>query len=508
MNMPKITLLVGALLSLSLLAGPALFAQKKGLDLPTEFERILTTQAALAKTYRAAGLDLIKRARDLRFSADGYDAGGDATLPIEIEGDFVLNPPESMLLDLGASYLANRDKKNWIALFAIIYDVLPPEILAELPPKNKIRKLKPKELQELWIACENEVFTAVPFATTGAIPPPPDFNPIGECDLEVGTEYAGIDGEVSTRCDTDQYASLGIMGNIAFPLRDDLTCVKDQTRRGTCVAQTMCAVVETLRIVEDGTINNLSEQDAFFAMKTESSHSVAALFSDALFPSLALPCLEATNYEFQYEKEWNYARGTERRDPSAELHPTQLVPYFPDACNGDYRGEQCTEWASNGTHTFTQPGVPAAASRPSVPSKGVEEISSITALPIDPVVTWSSSLAALKLLLDAEIPAFVSFRVTDDMKSSSPGKGVDTSGYVLYTGATERDGETPGGHAMACIGWVRNNDLPTGAPRASGDGYFVFKNSWGIESGDCGFYYLDEGYVRYNGTYIAVVSIE
>jgi C1A family cysteine protease len=26
------------------------------------------------------------------------------------------------------------------------------------------------------------------------------------------------------------------------------------------------------------------------------------------------------------------------------------------------------------------------------------------------------------------------------------------------------------------------------------EGYFIVKNSWGTDSGDCGFYYLDYGY--------------
>ena len=62
----------------------------------------------------------------------------------------------------------------------------------------------------------------------------------------------------------------------------------------------------------------------------------------------------------------------------------------------------------------------------------------------------------------------------------------DANGYVVWRASDK----IKGGHAVLIVGFVRNDDLPGVAPRAPDAGYFVVKNSWGTDNGDCGFLYI------------------
>lgn len=469
-----------------------------------EVEKMFEARTAAWERYRDAGLTFIQQNKEFGGYLRGVTGdGGDR--PVVIEGDFVLNPPIDNLLDIGASFRAGNDPENLDQLYQILYRILPESERSTLPGPREFLRFPLEKKRLTWTRV---IGTAI---RMDSIPrqflPLGKANPIGDCTLEIGYEVAGTDSEVSARCDVGDYASLGIMGNLSFPLQDNLTCIKNQGRRGTCVAHATAATVESMRSVINGKLKNLSEQDIYFEGEAETG-TLVSMFIDGLTTSLVLDHFDAANYQLQLEKEWNYNRATNRNRPPEAIHPTNMVIYYPSSCTAGYSGEKCTDYASSGDHTFVLPALPSSSSRPSVPASGAEEIVNAAFLPLDPVLTWAGSLAVLKVLLDADVPAMMSMSITDDFSSSTVGKGVDANGYVLYTGTTTKDGASPGGHAMEVVGFIPNANLPTGAPAATYDGYYIMKNSWGTGSGDCGFYYVDAGYVRNRATLISLLTLK
>lgn len=469
-----------------------------------EVEKSYEARTAAWERYRDAGLSFIRQAGEFGRYLQGV-TGEEAERPVVIERGFVLNPPIVNLLDIGASYLAGNDPENLDQLYQVVYPVLPKRFQDALPPPGRFTALPLERKKGVW---ERVIDIAIRIdSLPREVIPLGKGNPIAECSAEIGYEVAGTDSEVSERCDVGDYAPLGIMGNLSFPLQDNLTCIRDQGRRGTCVAHATAAAVETLRSVENGKLKNLSEQDIYFEGEAETG-TIGGMFIDGLSTSLVLDHFDAVDFQLQLEREWNYNRASNRNRPAEALHPTNAVIYYPNSCTAGYTGEKCTDYASSGDHTFAFPGLPISSSRPSVPASGAEEIASASFLWIDPVLTWAITLPVLKLLLDADVPAVISMSITDDFSSSTAGRGVDANGYVLYTGSTTKDGDPPGGHAMEVVGFIPNASLPAGAPQATDDGFYIMKNSWGTGSGDCGFYYVDGGYVRNRATMIAVLTIK
>ena len=75
--------------------------------------------------------------------------------------------------------------------------------------------------------------------------------------------------------------------------------------------------------------------------------------------------------------------------------------------------------------------------------------------------------------------------------------------YIRYL-----DEEKGGGHATVLIGFVFNEELPQGVPPATEEGYFVMKNSWGKNWGDCGHVYVDFKYLRKYGYALSTILTE
>lgn len=63
-------------------------------------------------------------------------------------------------------------------------------------------------------------------------------------------------------------------------------------------------------------------------------------------------------------------------------------------------------------------------------------------------------------------------------------------------GFSARETKSVGGHCVVIPGYLANEKLPAGAPRAPGGGYFICKNSWGTDFGDLGYAYLPVDWVK------------
>lgn len=408
-----------------------------------------------------------------------------------------LNSPHAALRDLGASLLGAWDHENLHNVYTRIYRILPKEFRGELLSPDvasslSVHRLRGHVLHQYGLV-NNNIHTVVDYLSLPGINQ--IGNPIGACDLEVGYEDGGPDGETSARCLLADYAGTGIMANIDFALKDDLTCVKDQGRRGTCVAHAAVAATETLAMVDSGVAENLSEQDLYFEGETEVDTFMNS-YLEGLSTSAVLEHMEATNYDIQFEEEWNYNRSPNRASPvQFGVAPIGAVPTYPNSCSANYWGEMCTDFASQGVTTFS--GVLlGTASRPSVPANGAESIDNVAVLPID--ATFADlHIAVAKIFLAGDVPMVLSTAVT--LGFSTPLIG----GYVNYV----PNGAVTGNHALALVGFVDNADLPSGAPQATEDGYFVAKNSWGTGFADCGFIYIDQAYVRNHALYLSTFEL-
>lgn len=301
-------------------------------------------------------------------------------------------------------------------------------------------------------------------------------NPIGLCSNEIGWEAGGIDNENSARCDLADYASLGLMANLDFALKDDLTCVKDQRRRGTCSVHAVAANVETMIQVQGGDPTNLAEQELYLFGKIFTDW--AGRYTDGLSADEVYDELDARNRSIQFEAQWNYNQSPARGALSGNS--------FPNSCGANYTGEMCTDFAFQsleanigGTWTYTVPAL-AAAGWEVLDWTSIPDLSGI-GLP-----DWQVDVAIFSV--EAEFPVHLSFNTAASFRTP------DANGYVQYNPA---DPVPAGAHAILAVGFVANADLPAGVPNdPDGRGYFIIKNSWGTGYGDCGFSYLSTEFVR------------
>ena len=412
------------------------------------------------------------------------DPGSVPTVFTTAEGETrpaVLDSLQHTILSLGYAELKRRDRTNLGRLYTQIFEILPqsyhgglidPAIARELP-----RGQLTKHVYQIgWILAQN--FHAIRLEISDTI-----FtggllaNPIGTCSAEIGYEVAGTDSENSERCSTLDYAADGIMRSVDFGMKDDLTCVKDQRSRGTCVAHAVNAAVETRIQVEGGVPENLSEQNLYFwgEINTDfSSRYAYGLNTDEVFDAL-----DAEDYELQYESNWNY-------NQSPNIASTiNASNQFSNSCSANYTGELCTDYAFQSTETafpfglylYTYPA-PAASGR---------EVYDWASIPDIDYLIPNFQIDTAVLAVEADLPLVLSVGVPPAFDNP------DANGYVTFVFGEQ----SRGSHAILAVGFVANADLPAGAPAdGDGEGYFVIKNSWGTDYGDCGFSYLSHEFVR------------
>lgn len=413
-----------------------------------------------------------------------------------------LNTFKNTLLDFGLSLTAAQSRKNILETYKLIYNNLPAEIRKKALPYKQVKALSINELlvrQKSLLSLVHKYFDRIlqlrPSATMISLP----FlnNPIADCALEVGGEYAGVDSEVSDRCFANEYNSNGLMANTSFPLKDNLTCIKDQGARGTCGSHAVAATIESLRLVRNSVAENLSEQHINYTAETRSDSQISLvdMQTSGVCTGCALQEYFNRSLPFYYERDWNYNRALSI-DPIA-VDPSTSTLIYPNSCSAQYGGEQCSNYSWQTAATVSLPGVPLPQSAPGG-ARTIERINSFSYLLSDGVAgpVSRTALETAIILVANDVPVILSITSTDALGASS-------DGYVIYSASdTAR-----GGHAMEIVGFVPNSQLPASAPQATERGFFIVKNSWGKAAGDCGFYYLDYGYVLHFFNYIAIVDI-
>lgn len=413
-----------------------------------------------------------------------------------------LNNLEATLVDFGASLRALDDRDNLVRLYGRIYDLLPSQFRGGLPLPAQVAARRLPEVQRAYGALLQRVDTNFP--TLVDLLAPAAFlsrvtNPIGRCDAEVGDEYAGPHSEISGRCEIGEYGVNGLIRNFSFPLENDLTCVRNQGERGTCGAFGALGTVESLAMTRGALAATLSEQHFYYLAETEGDAQISleALQTYGISLHIALEAYVANGSGVHYESDWNYNRSLDMG--AIELDPALLVLRHPDSCGllaGDYTGESCSDFPYQTPTTVAVPGAPQPGAAPAM-SPAVHTIVSYSYLPAGPPDVTEGSLQTAVMLLAADVPVVVATLVTQQFTDT-------VDGYVL-----NQPGEpVTGGHYMELVGFVPNDELPASIAPATAEGYFIAKNSWGIGAGDCGFLYLDYGYLREHLDAIAVIDIQ
>jgi hypothetical protein len=383
---------------------------------------------------------------------------------------------------IGYAQLNWADKGHLGRLYKQVWTLMPAAYREGLPTPEQAAAMQVAALQQS-LAALGRVATLhfepirTSISTTSHLPWGLISNPIGLCSSEVGWEAGGIDNENSARCDLASYASLGLMANLDFALKNDLTCVKDQRRRGTCSVHAVAANVETMIQVMGGVPTNLGEQELYLFGKIFTDWPNR--YTDGLVADEVYDALDANNREIQYESQWNYNQSPARGGLVGNV--------FPNSCGVNYTGEMCTDFAFQSLET-NQGGNSWLYTVPARSAVGWEVLD-WTSIPDFTVMGLPDLQIDVAILaVEAEHPVHISFNTAASFRAP------DANGYVQYNPA---DPVPNGAHAILAVGFIANADLPAGVPAdPDGRGYFIIKNSWGIGYGDCGFSYLSTEFLR------------
>ena len=391
------------------------------------------------------------------------------TQQIQLASDYI------RLSELGSSLQAREDRGNLDRLYRMAYTVAQPDIRAKLPTPERVAHESIAVMQadiEL-VALELDLANMNVFHPIGVLVPPS----AATCQAEAGYED-GTDGATGSCAG---YATNGIMRNIAFPLRDDLTCMRDQGRRGTCTAFATTAAVETAVHVMNGNKVNLSEQHAYWYGET--TVEPATRYTYGLNAADYVQALADNAYELRREKIWNY-------NPSRSMG-AKVGNLYPTSCVG-YSGEECSDYAFQSDEIPVFGGFLYPDPMPNAGAFYVEDAVEIG--------TDALGLSIAKAVLDAQIPLVAAIDVPSSFRAPT------ADGYVTYV--ANQCPPPCGGHAVHVAGWVDNAALPAAAPRGSGGGYFVLKNSWGEGPGDCGYYYVPYDFLLNYGRSLTTLSVQ
>ena len=318
--------------------------------------------------------------------------------------------------------------------------------------------------------------------------------PNESCEEELGHEN-GLDMQYTFQ---RRWAPGSLVGNVDFPLRRNLSCIRNQGSRGTCTAFASTAALEVLVHQETDRFTNLSEQHLYFWGYV----NVDPDDSEGLPTEKTVNALVSEGYRAVLESGWQYNPSSHRSDRSEN---GELDGSFQDVCVGyteatrsvpSLGGESCSETIHQGLETVIRKTVSAGGSDYTLTYKDYD--APATAVPTSvglrsSVQIWNeaspeSSLQIAKVLLEAGVPLVSGGGVTDSFKHNG------AKGFIPYI----QNEENVGGHAMLMVAWVPNSELPSGAPEGSGGGYFIFRNSWGmsVPNSDRGYYYAPYNYVK------------
>lgn len=391
----------------------------------------------------------------------------------------VYNHPILGLIDFGFSLKLSEDRENMLQTYTGLYESLPAKYRGNLLSPQRLRAARTNQIKASLSMIDNIIHKYFDLIISER-PVRPVRNPMRTATTEelgyISHPSSTID-DGAAQCAPDQYHPRGIVKRTSLAMRSALTSIKSQGVRGTCVAFAYAATIESEKILRGRGAQNLSEQNLY-------GYSKIALNGmnreDGLVTANVAPQLRDLNYGFIREGLWIYNRSNNRTSGFFENGEYQ------NSCVGYH--QQCSEQSSQAVQNAD--GFWMLQGLMNGPS-----IRSFRSL------VTSSSEASMQRLIAIDRPAVVAIQTDRLFRNSQFVK----DGYIRLD---RNYGENrKGGHAMMYVGFVPNSRLPYGVNNASGPGYLVFKNSYGVNSHDCGFYYLDYDYVKDRLTSALVLNI-
>ncbi len=402
-----------------------------------------------------------------------------------------------------------RDVAKQLLRYTDLYNLLSPDYRTDLSTPESLTGQPLEVIQTVLAALETRL-TEIPnldgetrLETAAGARLTPQVAPIPG-----GNPYPNQDG---WRCNQSQ---TGLYKNFFWSLKNFVTPIRDQGRRGMCWAFTAVSALESKIAVQTGNQINLSEQ--FLVNKVKHDWDEED-YQDGYRAESALQDMLENNQSLPLENTWLYnlsdARAISGEDSSSKAsytgscaafthpsNPALNVPAYNGSCSETAHQSALKCSTFNGTfcgyQTMTFSGVGGIASNPTR-------------------TLWSGNasnfpLDELRLRLAGGQVIMASFGVRVGFQEAQNGFVTDFSDQHRLADGINLGSGSKGGHAVTIIGFLdaasvraaatpNGNSLPVvivpGGVLNNIAGYFVVKNSWGCV-GDGGYYYIPDTYVR------------
>ncbi|GEM48517.1 C1 family peptidase [Deinococcus cellulosilyticus] len=417
------------------------------------------------------------------------------------DGNFELSTPDNSKNDLKVITLGKKFKyaevarslenfprqSNQLGMYEMFYPNVPEAYRKrlELPTPESLKNANAQTISSLNLKI-GDIYADLVFK----IPDPT--KPIGWVE-KPEDEEGYLDGSDRTNSDAScsAFKDTGIYKNFEWPLKYYATSVKNQGRRGSCVAFAITSATELQHAKKNSEWANLSEQSFYNRI---AGHWQPRTYGDGADTTYIYNTSAAEQYKFAYEKEWGYNPSLSRTN--IKNAADELIGYS-NSCTG-YADSYCSNTAAQSkfwclpllgqNYCMYLPKIVNPAT-PSIVPKGQLEL-------------WNHekkdlSIAYMVLTLAFGNTVVASLEVMPSWDNANSNGFAQSRAYDLDSGKGSR-----GGHAVNITGFITNEKLQSKLPNATpgdGGGYFIVKNSWGACWKDGGYIYIPFDYMKHYG---------
>lgn len=390
----------------------------------------------------------------------------------------VLNGLGTRLRDAVEARQTAQSAENALADYRRTYELLPPGVQGRVARPERLQGQSVGEVKSA-LSRLNTLLHDTPnldrsrIETAGRVAPQATINP-------------GNGADNNAPC----AAPKALAASFWFPLKNFLSPIKDQGRRGTCWAFAAVAALDSREAVQNGAATDLSEQ--FFVNKVKEDWD-SDDYVDGYQSEKALKLAADKGQALPPEAGWTYNPAPNRPEYKAgdsASYANSCSPYNGTCSDTSHQSRRvCTtvvfKFCGYQSVKFGGPGVRA--------NRTIQAWQSGDNFDLE---RYRSLLAGGHALL----ASFTVYRGFMDDAASGGGYVTNYSDKKLDKDGKEVAGSY-GGHAVLIVGFLDNtsigaNPLLPGVPPALGGGYFIVKNSWGCNTADAGYWYVPVEYVK------------